>query len=113
MQKYLPVDDYERSQPSEKLASRRFGPLKISKLIGRNVVKFHLHNHLNIHPLVHVCHTRPYLYQPFDIGRPIFKIPDPVSRFGGEEDDVEKNLKYIPGGRGVPMGDFDEGYSYT
>ena len=60
LNKSLFNDAYSKSQESEKLSAKRFGPFKVVELIGRNAVRLELPDHFKIHPVVHVIHTTPF-----------------------------------------------------
>ena len=78
LEKSLWKDTYARSQASEKLSAKRFGPFRILELIGRNAIRLDLPSHCKIHPDVDVCRTRAFIQQPSDIGKTLSKRPDPI-----------------------------------
>lgn len=98
--KTLFIDAYSKSQESEKLSAKRFGPFIVKELIGRNAVRLELPDHFKIHPVVHVIHTTPYVEQPKDIAKPVETRPLPVPAVEGDEHVVEGILKHRPRGRG-------------
>ena len=57
-------DAYLKSQASEKLITKRFGPFKVTKLVGRNAVELELPDHVKIDKVVNISHTTPYFDQP-------------------------------------------------
>lgn len=93
-------DAYSRSQTSDKLTARRFGPFVITELIGKNAVKLELPNHIRIHDVINVIHTTPCYDQPADIAVPVSPRPDPVPAVEGDEFIVESILKHRKRGRG-------------
>ena len=97
--KSLFKDAYLRSQDSDKLSAKRFGPFRVTELIGRNAVRLELPNHLKIHAVIHVVHTNPFVEQPADIARPVAERPAPVPAVHGVEEVVEKILKHRARGR--------------
>ena len=98
--KSLFKDAYSRSQDSDKLGAKRFGPFRVTEIIGRNAVRLELPNHLKIHPVIHVVHTTPFVEQPPDIAKPVAERPAPVPTVHGVEEVVEKILKHRSRGRG-------------
>ena len=82
-QKYVPVtyqvgqkvwitrilfcDAVSRSQKSSKLGVKRFGPFRITKLIGRNAVTLELHSNVRINLLIQVLHTTSHYENSPDI----------------------------------------------
>lgn len=94
------TDAYAKSQKSEKLSARRFGPFEVKELVGRNAVRLELPAHLKIHDVVHVSHNIPYEEQPRDIALPIQLKPAPVPAIDGDEQVVEKILQHRKRGRG-------------
>ena len=92
--KSLFKDAYSKSQESDKLSAKRFGPFTITRLIGKNAVELELPSHLRIHNVVNVMHTVPYCEQPKDIGIEISRRPDPVPAPEGEEYVVDNILKH-------------------
>ena len=94
------MDAYSRSQESAKLTAKRFGPFRIVALIGKNAVKLELPDHLRIHPVVHVIHTKPHYEQPLDISSSVPVRPTPVPTALGPEYEVESILAHRRRGRG-------------
>jgi hypothetical protein len=84
LKKTLFYDAYSKSQESNKLSAKRFGPFRIVALIGKNAVKIDLPEHLKIHPVVHVIHTTPHHAQPADISSPVPVLPAPVATESGQ-----------------------------
>ena len=60
-------DAYAKSQESNMVNARRFGPVLIEKLIGKNALQLELPDHIKIHPVVYVTHTIPHKEQPAEI----------------------------------------------
>ena len=98
--KSLFTDDYAKSQVSEKLSSKRFGPFAVTRLIGKNAVELDLPEHIKIHKVVNISHTVPYYEQPNDISQPVRPRPEPVPTPEGEEYFVQKILNHRKRGRG-------------
>jgi len=98
--KSLFTDGYAKSQVSDKLSSKRFGPFAVTRLIGKNAVELELPDHVKIHKVVNVSHTVPYYAQPNDISQPVPPRPEPVPTPEGEEYVVEKILNHRKRGRG-------------
>lgn len=71
-------DSYSSAQQSSKLSARRYGPFKITELVGRNAVRLLLPRHIRIHPVVHVSYTKPHRSQPPDLAQKIRSTPVPV-----------------------------------
>ena len=92
--KSLFTDDYAKSQISDKLSSKRFGPFAVTRLIGKNAVELDLPEHIKIHKVVNVSHTAPYYEQPNNISQPVRPRPEPVPTPEGEEYVVEKILNH-------------------
>ena len=59
--KALFKDAYSKSQASDKLSAKRFGPFKVTKLIGKNAVELELPDHVKIHKVVNIMHTNTLL----------------------------------------------------
>ena len=93
-------DAYSRSQKSDKLTAKRYGPFVVTKLIGKNAVKLDLPSHFKIHDVVHVVHTVPYTEQPIEIDAPVQPRPDPVPTIDGDEYYVDKILSHRKRGKG-------------
>ena len=100
LNKTLFTDAYSKSQESEKLGAKRFGPFVVNEVIGRNAVRLELPDHFKIHPVVHVIHTTPFVEQPRDIAQPVEHRPLPVPTIEGDEHVVAEILKHRPRGRG-------------
>ena len=98
--KALFKDAYSKSQASEKLSAKRFGPFKVTKLVGKNAVELELPDHVKIHKVVNISHTTPYCEQPEEISKIISQRPDPVPTTQGEEYLVDSILKHRKRGRG-------------
>ena len=98
--KSLFKDAYAKSQASDKLTAKRFGPFTVQSLIGKNAVKLELPHHLKIHNVVNVIHTVPYFDQPAEIGVSVPPKPNPVPTMKGDEYVVEKILKHRRKGKG-------------
>ena len=94
------LDAYSRSQESYKFRAKRFGPFRIFELVGRNSLKLALPDHLWIHPVVHVIHTKPHFGQPADIPSPITVRPTPVPTALGPEYELESILAHRRRGHG-------------
>ena len=103
-------DVYAKSQESDKLSARRFGPFQIVELIGKNAVRVDLPDNLKIHDVIHVMHTVPYYEQPGDIVDSVPSIPEPISTDEGNEYVVEKVLKHKKRGRGYSFLALWKGY---
>ena len=94
-------DSYSKSQESDKLSAKRFGPFTVTGLVGRNAVKLELPTQVKIHDVVNVVHTVPYKEQSTEISAPVVPKPDPVPGAGGEEEyHVEEILKHRKRGKG-------------
>jgi hypothetical protein len=78
LKKTLFMDAYSRSQESAKLTAERLRPFRIVELICKNAVKLEFPDHLRIHPVVHVIHTKPQYEQPLDISSSVPVRPTPV-----------------------------------
>lgn len=77
-------DAVSRTQASDKLGSRRFGPFEIVELVGRNALRLDLPPNMRLHPVVHVAHTTPHREAPPDISQPVTRRPDPVPDDSGD-----------------------------
>ncbi len=71
-------DYYSRERPSRKLQSKRIGPFRILKLIGKNAVRLELPATMRVHPAINVSHTSRFFQQPEDISRARGPPPPPV-----------------------------------
>jgi hypothetical protein len=100
LKKELFTDVCSKSQESNKLSVKRFGPFTIVALIGKNAVKIDLPEHLKIHPVVHVIHTTRHHAQLADTSSPVPVRPAPVATESGPEYEVEYILAHRPRGRG-------------
>lgn len=100
LNKTLFRDAYAQSQKSQKLTSKRFGPFKVTRLIGRNAVELDLPDHVKIHKVVNISHTVPHYEQPSDISQPVQSRPEPVPMIEGEEYVVDRILNHRKRGRG-------------
>ena len=98
--KTLFTDAYSRSQASDKLTAKKYGPFQNFQVIGRNAVKLELPAHFRIQPVVHVSHTTPYVSQLVDIRADAVERPEPVPAVDGDENYVEAILKHRKRGRG-------------
>lgn len=78
LQRSLFRDAIAQNQASKKLGPRRFGPVPILALVGRNAVRLDLSSNIRIHPVVHVEHTMPFRDRPSDICPPVPLRPAPV-----------------------------------
>lgn len=76
---------YSKSQESNKLSSKRFGPFIVTRLIGKNAVELELPDHIKIPEVLHVSTTVPFYEQPEDIELPVPAIPDPVPTIEGAQ----------------------------
>jgi len=101
LHKTLFRDAIDKSQKSDKLGAKRFGPFEITAKIGKNAVKVALPDNIRIHDVVHVAHTMPFVQQPADIGHPVVR-PDPVPEpnTGAPLYMVEESLGHRKRGRG-------------
>lgn len=79
MDRFVSTDPYIMEQKSPKLAAKRIGPFRITKLVGRNAVKLELPLMSRAHPLINVSSTTPYQVQPSDISFRNLKYPLPYS----------------------------------
>lgn len=77
LSKSLFRDAYAKSQESQKLSSRRFGPFTITRLIGNNPVELDLPDHVKIQKVVNISHTVPYHNEPNDIMQPVQPRSEP------------------------------------
>ena len=93
-------DAYAKSQASDKLTSKRFGPFTIKALIGKNAIQVELPSHLKMHNTINVMHTVPYFEQPNEIAAEVPDKPDPVPTNTGDEYVVEAILKHRKKGNG-------------
>ena len=93
-------DAYAKSQDSDELSARRFGPFVILKLIGKNALKLELPDHIGELPVIHVSHTIPYKEQPAEIAASAQPRPEPVQAEEGEEYEVEAIVKHKKRGKG-------------
>lgn len=57
----------QRHNLLRKLAAKRFGPLNIIKMIGKNAISIDLPTYLKVHPVVHASHKMPVVKQPDNI----------------------------------------------
>ena len=92
-------DAYAKSQESDKLSARRFGPFLIEKLIGKNALKLELPDHIKIHPVVHVSHTIPHKEQPAEVAASFQSRPEPIQADEDEEYEVEAIFQHRKRGR--------------
>ena len=94
-------DAVAKSQPSQKLAARRYGPFRILELIGKNALRLEFPSNIRAHPIVHVEHTTKYIQQPPDIGQALPIRPTPVIGTDGfEELPVASILRHRRRGKG-------------
>ena len=78
LDKALFRDAIAKTQPSDKLSAKRFGPFEIKELIGKHAIRLDLPQSIKLHPVVHVVHTVPYKEQPLNIAPSITPRPKPV-----------------------------------
>ncbi len=64
---------YSKSQKSDQLSAKRFGPFFVKKLGGKNALNAELPRHFKIHIVVNVVHTAPYHEQLSNILAPVKK----------------------------------------
>lgn len=93
-------DAIAKSQSSDKLSAKRFGPFRITELIGKNVIRVELPENVRIHPVVHVLHTTPYHAQYGHIAPPVAFLPQPVPSATGLLFVVDRILAHRKRGRG-------------
>lgn len=94
-------DAVSKSQSSDKLGSRRFGPFTVVELVGKNAVRLDLPSNMRLHPVVHVSHTTPYKTQPPELSQPVTPRPEPVPDESGDLlFEVERILAHRKRGRG-------------
>ena len=108
--KSLFKDSYSKSQVSDKLSARRFGPFKVLELIGKNAVRLELPSHVKIHDVINVFHTVPYSEQPEDISAPEVPVPEPVPTDDGDEYIVEEILNHRKRGKSFQFLTLWKGY---
>lgn len=93
-------DAYSGLQGSETLGAKQCALFLVMKIIGRNVVKLDLSDHLKMHPAILMSHNTPYVEQLGDNAR---KIPEKPALSPAEEVDkniMEKILAHKRKGRG-------------
>ena len=61
---WLDGKDLRTGQPSKKLSDRRYGPYKVTKIVGPNSYKLKLPQSMKIHPVFNTVKLRPYLKDP-------------------------------------------------
>jgi hypothetical protein len=105
------MDAHSRSQEFEMLRAKRFGPVRIVELVGKNAVKLEFSDHLRIHPVVRAIHTTTHFYQPPDISLPIPVRPTPVPTALGPEYEVEAILALQTTWPWIPISDVNAGRS--
>ena len=90
----LSTANYNLKLPSQKLAPRFIGPLKVLEIRGPNTVKIEVPPRLQaIQPLQNISHLRPYHERPAEIGPPPV-TQDPELIDGEEEFEVEDILAH-------------------
>ena len=102
LKKSLFEDYYSRRRPSQKLSAKKFGPFKVTGLVGRNAIHIKIPHHYRIHPVVHIIHTEPYHQKPVhlrahDAPPPVYM---PSNEAPTQEEEVETILAHRRRGRG-------------
>eukprot|EP00961_Rhodomonas_salina_P084856 1139891-Rhodomonas_salina.1 len=90
----LNTEHYNLMLPSQKLAPKWIGPLRVEEVCGPNTVRVQVPPHLaRIEPLQNVAHLKPYVSRPTNISPT--HVPDgPKLVDGGEEFVVEEILAH-------------------
>lgn len=102
LKKSLFRDSIARSQVSNKLSPRCYGPFNILELIGKNALRLELPSNIRIHPVVHVEHTKPYIPADSIIGNQSELKLTPVLGEGDEQEyEVERILAHRSRGKGL------------
>lgn len=107
---WLEGKDLQTDRPSKKLDDRRYGPYKITKIIGPNTYQLHLPPSMKIHPVFHTVKLRPFTED--SVGRRPPTRPEPVIKNGFEEYEPEGirdsrlyrgKLQYLVKWKGYPI----------
>lgn len=77
------TDAVSKTQTSRKLGVQRYGPFRVTELIGKNAIRLELPPNIKIHPVVHVEHTSRVYTQPPDIRQPLNQRPPPIPQADG------------------------------
>lgn len=94
------MDSCSRSQESDEFTAPRLGPLEVTKLGGRNVVKLDQTHAFKTNLVVLVSYTAPFLETLRDIYLPLTIILAPIPTIYGNEDIVQKSISHWKRGRG-------------
>jgi len=91
---WLDGKDIQTDRPSRKLADKRYGPYKVTKVVSPNAYQLAIPSSMKIHPVFNTVRLRPYHEDPI-LGRPSPKRPPPV--IAGKEPEWE--VEYIKDSR--------------
>lgn len=69
--------------------------------MGKNAIRLDLHEHIKMHPIVHVIHTTTCHEQLVDIALLLPRKSDPVPALEGEEDEVKAILHHRKRGKDI------------
>ena len=86
---WLEGKDIQTNRPSKKLDDKRYGPFKVTEIIGPNAYKLDLPASMKIHPVFNTVKLRPYLADTIPGREP---PPRPPSVIEGNEPEWEMEL---------------------
>ena len=77
-------DAIAKTQISEKLTPKRYGPFTIVELIGKNALRLDFSSKVRLHPVIHVLHTTPFAAQPISLTQSVLVRSTPIPDATGE-----------------------------
>jgi hypothetical protein len=108
---WLEGKDLKTDRPSKKLDDKRYGPFKVTKIIGPNAYQLQLPSSMKIHPVFNTVRLRPFQENSI-VGRKVTSRPKPVIEGNAPEWEVEyikdsrlqrNKLEYLVKWKGYPQ----------
>lgn len=108
---WLDGKDIRTDRPSKKLEDKRYGPFKVTEVVGPNAYRLQLPASMKIHPVFNTVKLRPFFEDPIP-GRRVPSRPPPVIEGEAPEYEVEYlkdsrlhrgKLQYLVKWKGYPQ----------
>lgn len=94
-------DAVAKTQSSDKLSPKRYGPFTILELIGKKAIRLDFPPNIRLHPVVHALHTTPLISQPSSLSQLVTTRPTPAPDDNGHPFfEVSEIVKHRKRGRG-------------
>lgn len=108
------TDAYSKSQTSRNLGVKRYGPFKITELIGKNAVSLDVPPNINVHPVIDVEQTARVIRQPDHLSQPQPSRPPSIQQEDGTVlIYIEKIINHRKRSAGYQWLDTNTGARYT